>query len=66
MSMTKEQGMMIECLKYTGASDATIGAVMILIPTNRKIAALAKEILKNPRLGEDELLMLAIRVGHAA
>ena len=66
MSLTREQAMMIECLKYAGASDATIGAVMILLPSNRKIALLAKEMLKNPRVDEDELLMLAIRVGHAA
>lgn len=66
MSLTKEQGLMIECLKYAGASDATIGAVMILLPNNRKIALLAKEMLKNPRMDENELLMLAIRVGHAA
>lgn len=66
MSLTKEQGMMVECLKLAGASDATIGAVMILLPTNRKIAMLAKEMLTNPGLDEDELLMLAIRVGHAA
>ncbi|MBO7761966.1 MAG: hypothetical protein J6T24_04140 [Clostridia bacterium] len=66
MTLTREQGLLIECLKCGGASDATIGAVMTLIPTNYKVALLATELLKKPRLCEDELLMLAIRVGHTA
>lgn len=66
MALTREQGMLIDCLKHGGASDATIGAVMTLIPTNHKVALLATELLKKPRIRESELLMLAIRVGHTA
>ena len=65
MSISREQALMIERLKENGTSDATIGAMMVLLSSDAKIAALAEEIEKKPSADEDELFMLAIRIGHA-
>ena len=65
MSISREQALMIEQLKENGASDATIGAMMVLLSTDRKVAALAEEIQKHPTINEDELFTLAIRIGKA-
>ena len=64
MSISREQALMIERLKENGTSDATIGAMMVLLSSDAKIAALAEEIEKKPSADEDELFMLAIRIGH--
>ena len=66
MSISREQALMIEQLKEGGASDATIGAIMILLSSDAKIAALARELKKHPAINDDELLILAICIGHAA
>ena len=66
MSISRDQALMIEQLKDGGASDATIGAIMVLLSTDEKIAALAEELRKHPTANEDEILILAICVARAA
>ena len=66
MSISREQALMIEQLKDGGASDATIGAIMLLLSTDEKIAALAEELRKHPSANEDEIFMLAVCVARVA
>ena len=66
MSISREQALMIEQLKDGGASDATIGAIMVLLSTDEKIAALAEALRKHPAANEDEIFMLAVRAGRTA
>lgn len=66
MSISREQALMIEQLKDGGASDATIGAIMLLLSTDEKIAALAEELRNHPSANEDEIFMLAVCVARVA
>ena len=65
MSISREQALMIERLKENGTSDATIGAMMLLLSSDCKIEAFAKALQVKPTSNEDELFMLAIRIGRA-
>lgn len=50
---------MRECLRLTGACEDTVAAVMLLLPTDREIARMARMMLSRPWIAAGELLPLA-------
>ena len=63
-TLSEAQAYLAECLKFLKISRDAIVTILLLVPNDDQIAAMAEYILENPKAAEEQILKKAMEISE--